>query len=144
MRQAILGAGGVGGLLGAALAHAGEDVTLIVRPGTEAKYPAALTLESTFGNVTAPVTVASRVTQPFDVLWITVKATQLSEALEEVPRGSAKTVVPLLNGIDHVDVLRAHFGVDAVVPATIAVESERTAPGHIVHRSPFARLNAAS
>jgi 2-dehydropantoate 2-reductase len=53
-------------------------------------------------------------------------------------------VVPLLNGIDHIHALRERFGHDRVIPATIAVESERIAPGVIVHRSPWVRLNAAS
>jgi 2-dehydropantoate 2-reductase len=143
MKHSILGAGGVGGLIGAVLARAGEKVTLAVRPGTENKYPQRLTLESKLGNVTASVTIATRA-DAFDVLWLTVKATQLDEALREVllPKGSV--IVPLLNGIDHVAALRARFGKDAVIPATIAVESERTAPGHIVHRSPFCRLNVAS
>jgi 2-dehydropantoate 2-reductase len=49
-------------------------------------------------------------------------------------------MVPLLNGIDHVDLLRLRFGQDRVVPATIAVEAERLAPGQIVQRSPFVRF----
>jgi 2-dehydropantoate 2-reductase len=53
-------------------------------------------------------------------------------------------VVPLLNGIDHIQLLRERFGRGRVIPATIGVESERTAPGVIVHRSPWVRLNAAT
>jgi 2-dehydropantoate 2-reductase len=53
-------------------------------------------------------------------------------------------VVPLLNGIDHIQLLRERFGHDRVIAATIGVESERTAPGVIVHRSPWVRLNAAT
>jgi 2-dehydropantoate 2-reductase len=142
MRHSILGAGGVGGLLGAVLAQAGEDVTLIVRPGTEQNYPRELFLDSTFGRIKAPVSIATSVAQPFHVLWITVKATQLEEALNS-SRQDAKVeaVVPLLNGIDHVERLRQWFGRDKVIPATITVESERTAPGRIVHRSPFIRFN---
>jgi 2-dehydropantoate 2-reductase len=76
-----------------------------------------------------------------DVLWIAVKAYQLIEALRAVPRdGQVRTIVPLLNGIDHVDLLRSRFGHDRVVPATIAVESEGVAVGQIVQRSPFVRL----
>ena len=52
-----------------------------------------------------------------------------------------RLIVPLLNGIDHVALIRDRFGDHAVVPGTIAVETERTAPGHIVHRSPFAKVN---
>jgi 2-dehydropantoate 2-reductase len=145
MRHAILGAGGVGGLIGAVLAHGGEDVTLIVRPGSEPSYPPRLTLQSTLGDIEAPVSVAARETGPLDVLWVTVKATQLEAALSDLPTGlDAGSVVPLLNGVDHVPRLRARFRDDRVIPATITVESERTAPGHIVHRSPFARLTFAA
>jgi 2-dehydropantoate 2-reductase len=50
----------------------------------------------------------------------------------------------LLNSIDHIPYLRSKYGVDRIIPATIAVESERVAPGHFIHRSPFARLNVSS
>lgn len=143
MNHSILGAGGVGGFIGAVLANAGEPVTIVVRPGTERSYPPQLTLESSFGGVTAPVRVATRA-RDFDVLWVTVKATQLDAAMKEVEPSDGGVIVPLLNGVDHVKALRDRFGHDAVIPATIAIESERTAPGHIVHRSPFARLNVAS
>jgi 2-dehydropantoate 2-reductase len=80
-----------------------------------------------------------------DVLWIAVKATQLDSALSSLPNGSvAGAIIPLLNGIDHVATLRSRYGAGRIIPATITVESERIAPGHIVHRSPFARLNVSS
>jgi 2-dehydropantoate 2-reductase len=145
MHHGILGAGGIGGLIGAVLAKAGEDVTLIVRPESLAQHPRKLSLDSAFGKFTVPVSLAAQSGPALDVLWITVKATQLQSALASI---SAETrigaVVPLLNGIDHVQLLRERFGHDRVIPATIAVESERTAPGIIVHRSPWVRLNAAT
>jgi 2-dehydropantoate 2-reductase len=146
MRHAILGAGGIGGLFGAALAHEGEDVTLVVRAEAMAGYPEMLTLESPFGNVSVPVKHASSVAEPFDVLWITVKATQLEAALRSVTINKERigAVVPLLNGVDHMARLRAQFGEERVVAAAIRVESERVGPGRIEHRSPFARLTIAS
>jgi 2-dehydropantoate 2-reductase len=79
------------------------------------------------------------------VLWIAVKATQLESALRALPSGnSVKSIIPLLNGIDHVAMLRSRYGTARIVPATITVESERTARGHIVHRSPFARLSVSA
>ena len=82
---------------------------------------------------------------PVDVLWITVKATQLEPALAALTNpASVRAIVPLLNGIDHLALLRSKYGAERVIAATIAVESERVAPGHIVHRSPFARLNVSS
>ncbi|MGO9939207.1 MAG: ketopantoate reductase family protein [Terracidiphilus sp.] len=144
MRHAILGAGGVGGLVGACLAHAGESVTLVVRPETLERYPKQLKLESPFGNFAVDVTVAVEV-PPVDVLWLTVKATQLEPALTALQNPDSVTaIVPLLNGIDHVALLRARYGSGRVIPATIAGETERVSPAHIIHRSPFALLNVLS
>jgi 2-dehydropantoate 2-reductase len=144
LRHAILGAGGVGGLMGAFLARCGDSVTMVVRPESLAQYPAQLRLESAFGNFSVPVARAAEV-PPADVLWITVKATQLDAALSAFTKPDSVTaIVPLLNGIDHLAVLRARYGAGHVIAATIAVETERVAPGHIIHRSPFARLNVSS
>jgi 2-dehydropantoate 2-reductase len=79
------------------------------------------------------------------VLWITVKATDLLAALESIS-SSAEIggAVPLLNGIDHIALLRKRFGYDKFVRATVAVETERMAPGKIVWHSPFARLSVSS
>jgi 2-dehydropantoate 2-reductase len=144
MRHAILGAGGVGGLIGACLAHAGASVTLVVRPETVQQHPKKLHLESPYGNFDVDVTVTAEV-PACDVLWITVKATQFEAALSAIKNPDAvRAMVPLLNGIDHVAVLRGKYGAGRVIPATIAVETERVSPGHIIHRSPFARLNVLS
>ena len=145
MRHAILGPGGVGGLIGACLAYAGDTVTMVVRREALDTYPTEVRMESPLlGRFTAPVQKAPQA-PPADVLWVTVKATQLDSALKLVPPNNiAGAVVPLLNGIDHVALLRERFGHDRVVPATIAGETERAAPGHIIHRSPFAHLNLAT
>jgi len=144
LKHAILGAGGVGGLIGACLAHAGDPVTMVVRRETVASYPRQLRLESAFGSFNVDVAVAAEV-PPVDVLWLSVKATQLEASLAAITDfHGIKAIVPLLNGIDHIAMLRSKYGAERVIPATIAVESERVEPGHIVHRSPFARLNVLS
>jgi 2-dehydropantoate 2-reductase len=144
LKHAILGAGGVGGLIGACLARCGASVTMVVRPESLAQYPEQLHLESAFGNFSVPVSRAATV-PAVDVLWITVKATQLDAALAAFTNSeSVGAIVPMLNGIDHLAVLRARYGAGRVIAAAIAVETERVAPGHIVHRSPFARLNVSS
>jgi len=140
MKHAILGAGAVGGLVGAALASLGEDVTMIVRPEKLADYPGSLTLERPSGPITGPAKAIGTLTEPVDVLWIATRTFQLQAALESV-KTTPRMVVPLLNGVDHVAVLRARFGRDAVFPATIAVEAECPAPGHFIQRSPGVRLN---
>lgn len=118
---------------------------MVARPGTLEQLPAEFRLESPLlGNFTAAVEKSARV-PPADVLWITVKATQLEAALQLVPRADlAGAVIPLLNGIDHVALLRKRFGHNRVVPGTFAGETERVAPGHIVHRTPFAMLNVSA
>ena len=144
LRHAILGVGGVGGLIGASLANFGAPVTLVVRRESLANYPGQLELESPFGQFNVAVSVTAEV-PPVDVLWITVKATQLDQSLRAITNpDSVRAIVPLLNGIDHIAMLRSKYGADKVIPATIAVESERVAPGRIIHRSPFARLNVSS
>ena len=143
MKHAILGAGAIGGLVGTALASLGEEVTVIVRREKLAAYPKSLTLERPSGVVTAPAKAAAALTEPVDVLWIATKTYQLESALDAL-QAAPSLVVPLLNGVDHIAVLRARFGRDQVVPATIAVEAERTAPGRFVQRSPVVRLNLAA
>jgi 2-dehydropantoate 2-reductase len=144
LRHAILGVGGVGGLMGACLARSGAPVSVVVRPEMLDRFPEQLQLESAVGNFSVAVSRAAQV-PPCDVLWITVKATQLEAALTALTKPeSVRAIVPLLNGIDHLAVLRGKYGAEKVIAATIAVESERLAPGHIVHRSPFARLNVSS
>ena len=146
MRHAILGAGGVGGLIGVALATSGESVTVVLRAEALESYPPELWLESPLGSFTARVERTASVAVPYDVLWITVKATQLESALRSVTVEPEKlgAVVPLLNGIDHVALLRARFGHDRVIPASIGVETERVAPGRIIHRGMTVRLSFAS
>ncbi len=144
LRHAILGAGGVGGVMAAFLAHLGESVTLIVRPESVASYPAETQLESPFGNFRVPV-ARDKIVPPVDVLWITVKATQLDAALKAYSQPEkVKAIVPLLNGIDHIGLLRSKYTEQRVIPATIAGEMERIAPGHFVHLTPFLVLNVSS
>jgi 2-dehydropantoate 2-reductase len=146
MRHAILGAGGVGGFVGGALARAGHPVTLLIRSGRQRYYPRLLIVESkTLGTFEAPVRVTERLDEPFDVVWITVKATALEAALEAVPEQKlgGGVVVPLLNGLDHVGKLRERYGPERVVPGTIRVEAEQLEPGRVRQSSPSAEVQVA-
>ncbi len=143
MKHAIFGAGAIGGLVGTALGSIGEDVSVVVRPEKLASYPATLTLERPTGTITSRAKAVASLTESVDVLWIATKTYQLVKALESV-KVSPGCVVPLLNGVEHVAVLRARFGNDRVVPGTIAVEAERIAAGQFIQRSPFVRLNLAA
>lgn len=142
MRHAVLGAGGVGAFLGAALARAGRDVLLLMREESRARYGGVMHVESVLlGDFDAQIPAAATLEEPVDVVWVTTKAPQLAEALERVPESAADdsaVVVPLLNGLDHVEVLRGRFGAAAVLPASIAIESERVEPGIVRQLSRFA------
>ncbi len=146
MRHAVLGAGGVGGLVGGALAKAGHPVTLLVRHGHQNHYPEQLTIESNMlGIFEVPVRVADRLDGQFDVVWITVKATALEAALGAVPQEELGNgvVVPLLNGVDHVARLRERYGPERVLPGTIRVEAEQLEPGRVRQLSSFANVEVA-
>ena len=134
MKHAILGAGGVGGLIGAALARAGRPVTLVVR---NQAHPTLLKVESQkLGDFEVHVQVTTRLERPVDVLWIATKATQLEAALASAPAALVTgTVVPLLNGVDHVARLRETY--PRVTPGAIRVEAERVAPGQFRQLGPF-------
>jgi 2-dehydropantoate 2-reductase len=141
MKHAVLGAGAIGGLMATALGSIGEDITLIVRPEKLAGYPQRLTLEQPSGTITATARITAVLTEPVDVLWIATKTYQLETALESI-KASPGIVVPLLNGVEHIPVLRARFGDERVVPATIVVEAERIGEGRFAQRSGV-RLNIA-
>ena len=144
MRHAILGAGGVGGLVGGALGRAGADVVLLLRPETLARYPGRLRVESVaLGDFDVDVAAVSALDRDVDVLWVTPKATQLEAALELAPPAQVgdAVVVPLLNGVDHLALLRARY--DHVLASAIYVESERLEPGLVRQPSPFARVVVA-
>ena len=144
MRHAVLGAGGVGGLLGAALARSGADVVLLMRAQSLAEYPGELAVESrVLGSFTVPVAALSRLDRVVDVLWVTTKAAGLPGASDLAPpeRVEEAVVIPLMNGVDHLTSLRKMYAV--VVAGAMRVESERLSPGRIAQTSPFIRVDLA-
>jgi 2-dehydropantoate 2-reductase len=146
LRHGVLGAGGVGGFLGASFARAGRDVVIVLRPESLERYDGRVQVESVLvGNFEVEVPAAPTLDRPVDVLWVTTKATQLEAALELVPPellGDA-VVVPLLNGIDHVELLRARLGAERILPGTIYVESERVDVGRIRQKTAFVQVELA-
>jgi len=142
MRHAVLGTGGVGGLIGGALARIGADVVLVMRPETLARYPGRLEVRSrVLGDFVVDVPATVELDREVDVVWVTTKATQLASALPLIPsaRVGEATVVPLLNGVDHVALLRSVYA--RVVAGALRVESERVDVGHIRQSSPFVRVD---
>lgn len=146
MRYAVLGAGGVGGFLAGALARAGREVVLLLRAEALARYDGRLRVESVLlGDFEIDVPGVPSLDRSVDVLWVTPKATQLEAALELVPpkRLRDAVVVPLLNGLDHVALLRERFGADRVLAGVIYIESERVDVGRISQKTAFAEIELA-
>jgi 2-dehydropantoate 2-reductase len=141
---AVLGPGGVGGLVAAALDRAGTPVTVVAREETCAVIERdGIRVRSTrLGDFTARPRVVPLLSWPVDLLIVATKATALQPAVERVLGPRPEIVLPLLNGLEHLAFLRARFG-DRVLPAVIRVESDRPAPGMVVQTSPFLRVDLA-
>lgn len=144
MRFAVLGPGGVGGLLAALLAGAGHEVVCLAGGATTAAIRAnGVQLESArFGSRVEWVAAQERLDRPVDVCFVTVKATQLDAALQRMPADllAGALLVPLLNGVEHLMALRRGYPSATVVGASIRVESTRTGPGQVRQDSPFAAV----
>jgi 2-dehydropantoate 2-reductase len=144
VRHAVLGGGGVGGLVAGALARAGEAVVLVLRPESVARHDGTLRVESVvLGDFDVRIPAAPALDASVDVLWVATKATQLERALAAAPPDAVgdALVVPFLNGIDHMALLRRRY--PNVVAAAVRVESERPAAGVIRQKSPFLRVEMA-
>ena len=138
MRFAVLGPGGVGGLLAGALDRAGSEVIVVARDSTAATIAReGLRIDSvSLGRFVANPRAVERLDQPVDVLLVATKADGLAVALE--------LILPLLNGLDHLAVLRDRFAPGSVLAGSIRVEADRPEPGVVVHTSPFLLVNMAS
>lgn len=142
---AVLGAGGVGGFLAAALARAGEEVVLVVRPQTAAAIgDRGLRVRSAaLGDFTARPEIATELTVATDAVFIATKADGLLGGLERID-AVPPLIVPLLNGLEHLPLLRERFGADRVPAAVVRIESDRPSPGSIVQSSPGCRIDIAA
>lgn len=144
-RVAVLGPGGVGGFIAAALSRAGEDVVVVAREST-AEHIAShgIHVQSVrLGEFAATPHAVTVLRDPPEVLFIATKATGLEVALERIEVVPI-LVVPLLNGLEHVQRLRGHFPPERVTAGAIRIEADRPRPGKIVHTSPFLRVDLAT
>ncbi|MEU3842227.1 2-dehydropantoate 2-reductase [Streptomyces sp. NPDC028635] len=142
---AVLGPGGVGGLLAALLARAGHRVICLAGENTaDALRGTGISVRSgLFGDFTVPVEADTELREPADACLVAVKHTALDAALTRVPPAvlGDGLLVPLLNGVEHPAHLRERYRPDRVAPAVIRVESTRTAPGVIEHGTAFAEVD---
>jgi 2-dehydropantoate 2-reductase len=145
VKIAVLGPGGVGGLVAGVLSQARVEVVVVARESTvETIAERGLSVHSVmFGDVSARVRARARLREKADVLIVATKAAGLDGALERI-EVEPDLVLPLLNGLDHLQVLRERFDPDTVLAGTIRVESDRPEPGVIVHTSRFLLVDMAT
>lgn len=138
MKVAVMGAGAVGSYIGAMLARAGHDVTLIARPQhVEAVKANGLVLESRsfHGSIPVQATAEASGVEGADVVLLCVK----SSDTESAGRAMAPhlkpdaTVLCLQNGVDNAERLQATIK-QIAVPAAVYVATEMAGPGHVIHK----------
>ena len=139
MRTLVVGAGATGGFFGARLAEAGADVTFLVRQARAARLSSSgLAVASPLGDVviadpdlvTADGLSARR---PFDLVLLSCKAYDLDAAIEDLAPavGPETAILPVLNGLAHLDALDAHFGAGRVLGGCCAIAATMTPDGAI-------------
>ena len=139
MKQSILvvGAGAIGGYFGGRMLAAGEDVTFLVRPRRAAQLAeAGLVLRSPRGDLTlpSPPTVqAGKIPGPFDVVLLSCKAFDLTDAIASFAPavGPQTKILPLLNGISHIGTLVERFGEAAVLGGQCQISTTLEADGTV-------------
>jgi 2-dehydropantoate 2-reductase len=145
MKILIVGAGSTGGYFGARLVQAGRDVTFLVRPARAAALrDTGLQVLSPRGNfsVTPRLVQAGQIEQPYDIVLVTVKAFGLAAAMADFAPavGSQTLILPVLNGMKHIDDLQARFGAERVAGGVCRVSTTLDAQGRIVHLAPLHEL----
>lgn len=137
MRFLIVGAGSIGGYFGARLMQAGADVTFLVREARAAQLrTTGLQVVSPLGDVTlAPKLVtADRLTEPFDAIILSVKAYGLDGAIRDMAPaiGPDSMILPLLNGMRHVEVLTQAFGTKALIGGLCKISTTLDEAGRVL------------
>jgi 2-dehydropantoate 2-reductase len=138
MRILVLGAGAVGGYFGGRLAEAGKDVTFLVRGArATALNQHGLKVESALGDFQVPVNIATadRVGGPYDLVLLTAKHYDLDAAIDAIRPGvgADTAVLPLLNGLVHLDKLDRAFGLGRVLGGVAYVGAVLLPDGSIRH-----------
>ena len=139
MRILVVGAGAIGGYFGGRLLAARCDVTFLVRARRAAELQkTGLVVKSRLGDIAlpAPPTVAAETLKgPFDLVLLSCKAFDLAGAMDSFAPavGPGTAILPLLNGIAHLDALTKRFGADAVLGGQCAISLALDPEGRILH-----------
>jgi 2-dehydropantoate 2-reductase len=142
MRILVVGAGAVGGYFGGRLLQAGRDVTFLVRPRRAAELArSGLIIKSPSGDVTlpAPRTVsATSLNETFDLVLLSCKAYDLQDAIAsfEPAVGSETAILPLLNGMRHLEVLESAFEAAKVLGGQCVISATLDQNGTVIHSVP--------
>jgi 2-dehydropantoate 2-reductase len=146
MRILVVGAGAIGGYFGGRLLQAGADVTFLVRPKRAAELAdAGLAIKSPLGDVTLknpPAVQADKLAEKFDVVLLSCKAFDLEDAIKSFAPavGPNTAIIPLLNGMKHLDVLDAKFGRERVLGGLCAIAVTLNEKREVVHLQPLQSL----
>jgi len=150
MRVLVVGAGAIGGYFGGRLLQAGRDVTFLVRPKRASELASAgLVIRSASGDVTLknPPTVQAdklqeKLEKKFDVVLLSCKAFDLDDAIKSfAPAVGANTsIIPLLNGMSHLDVLDKKFGRERVLGGLCAIAVTLNEAREVVQLAPMQSL----
>ena len=139
MKILVVGAGAIGGYFGARLLKAGQDVTFLVRPRRAAELArTGLVVRSKLGDVdvpSPPTVLAEALKGPYDLVLLSCKAYDLAGAMDSVAAGVGPqtAILPLLNGIGHLDTLAGRFGKAAVLGGQVAISLTLDAESRILH-----------
>ena len=142
MRLLVAGAGATGGYFGGRLAHAGRDVTFLVRSGRAAQLQASgLEVVSPHGGftLTPKLVSAGTIEGPYDAILVAVKAFSLDSVLADLAPavGPETMILPVLNGMKHVETLTARFGPEAVVGCLCRIPAHVDEQGRVVQLGKF-------
>ena len=146
MKLMILGAGAIGGYIGGRLIEAGHDVTFLLREATRERLTReGLRLESTYGDFAGPAQTITRddLTPDYDLIMLTCKAYDLDDALDAIVPGVGPDtiVLPILNGLGHMQVLNERLGAAHVLAGTVKISVARMEDGTIRHMNDWRWLN---
>ena len=139
MRILVVGVGALGGYFGGRLKAAGRDVTFLVRPRRAAQLAkTGLIIRGASGdlNLAKPPTVtAENLHEPFDLILLSCKAYDLESAMDSFASavGPNTAILPLLNGMKHMDLLGARFGTGAVLGGQCLISATLDSEGRILH-----------